>query len=154
MTSRGLHVVDTLVSFCGEISQVFATSGSRVLDDLDDTISCLLWFKGGMTGYIATSNVTSSFWWLKVSGSEGTAEMRNYNTLVTHGRGKKPRIQIFNDIDIEIAELEAFCDNIIRGNRFSIPKNEVINVASFLEASALSYKLKTQIDLVEDLEGK
>jgi predicted dehydrogenase len=148
MTSRGLHVVDTLVSFCGEISKVFATSGSRVLDNLDDMTSCLLWFKEGMTGYIATSNVTAPFWWLKVYGSEGTAEMRDYNTLVIHERGKEAVTRTFNNIDIERAELEAFCDNIKRGNTFSIPKNEIINVSSFLEASALSCKSNTRIDIV------
>jgi predicted dehydrogenase len=148
MTSRGLHVVDTLVSFCGEISKVFATSGSRVLDNLDDITSCLLWFKEGMTGYIATSNVTAPFWWLKVYGSKGTAEMRDYNTLVIHERGKEAVTRTFNNIDIERAELEAFCDNIKRGNTFSIPKNEIINVSSFLEASALSCKSNTRIDIV------
>ena len=153
MTSRGLHVVDTLVSFCGEISKVFATSGSRVLDNLDDMTSCLLWFKAGMTGYIGTSNVTAPFWWLKVYGSEGTAEMRDYNTLVIHERGKEALIRTFNTVDIERAELEAFCDNIISGNGFSIPKNEIINVSSFLEASALSCKSNSQINLVEDLRG-
>ncbi|MDC0196309.1 Gfo/Idh/MocA family oxidoreductase [Gammaproteobacteria bacterium] len=153
MTSRGLHVVDTLVSFCGEISKVFATSGSRVLDNLDDMTSCLLWFKEGMTGYIATSNVTTPFWWLKVYGSQATAEMRNYNTLVFHERGKEAVIRSFDDIDIERAELEAFCDDITKGKRFSIPKNEMINVCSFLEASALSSNTNTQIDLFEDLRG-
>ena len=153
MTSRGLHVVDTLVSFCGEISKVFATSGSRVLGNLDDITSCLLWFKEGMTGYIATSNVTTPFWWLKVYGSQATAEMRDYNTLVFHERGKEAVIRSFDDIDMERAELEGFCDDIANGNGFSIPKNEIINVCSFLEASTLSCKTNTQIDLFEDLRG-
>ena len=65
VTSRGLHVFDTLVSFCGEISKVFATSESRVLDDLDDVTSRLLWFKDGMTGYLATSNEKTIFGGLK-----------------------------------------------------------------------------------------
>ena len=153
MTSRGLHVVDTLVSFCGEISQVFATSGNRVLNKLDDITSCLLCFKDGMTGYIATSNVTSDFWWLKIYGSKGTAEMRGYNTLVFHERGKDAITQTFDNIDIEKAELEAFCYNIEKGNTFSIPKHEIINVSSFLEATALSCKSNKQIDLFRDLRG-
>jgi len=153
MTSRGLHAVDTLVSFCGEISKVFATSGNRVLDNLDDMTSCLLWFKEGMTGYIATSNVTAPFWWLKVYGSEATAEMRDYNTLIIQERVKDAKIQTFDSIDIERAELEAFCDNIKRGNTFPIPKNEIINVSSFLEGCSLSCKSKSQIDLEEDLPG-
>mgnify|MGYP003332298371 CR=1 FL=1 len=47
MTNRGLHCVDTLVSFCGEIKSVFVTSSNRVLTKLDDTTSCILWFKNG-----------------------------------------------------------------------------------------------------------
>ena len=98
-----------------------------------------------MTGYIATSNVTAPFWWLKVYGSEATAEMRDYCTLEIQKRGKKTKTQTFDRIDIEKAELEGFCDNINSGNRFSIPKNELINVSSFLEACTLSSKSKIQI---------
>ena len=146
MTSRGLHVVDTLVSLCGEIDNVFATTGSRVLGDLDDMTSCLIKFRDGMTGYVGTSNVTSPFWWIKVYGSEATAEMRDYNTLIIHSRNKlTPKTLTFNNIDVEKSELESFADNIKNGVKFSIPKNEIINVSSFLEAAILSCRSKTQI---------
>ena len=150
MTNRGLHCVDTLVNFCGEIKSVFATSSNRVLTNLDDTTSCILWFKNGVTGYVGTSNVTTPFWWLKIFGSETTVEMRNYNTLIVHERNQKPQIQTFNEINIERAELEAFAENIANGVTFSIPKNQIINVSSFLEASIKSSNLKKIIDL--DLE--
>ena len=56
-----------------------------------------------MTGYVGTSNVTSPFWWIKVYGSEATAEMRDYNTLVIHSRNKlAPKTLTFNNIDLEI----------------------------------------------------
>ena len=84
-------------------------------------------------------------------GSEGTAEMRDNDTLVINERGKNELVRTFNKIDIKKAELELFCDNINRGNRFSIPKKEIVNVSSFLEASILSCKLNMQIDLVKDL---
>jgi len=147
MTSRGLHAVDTLVSFCGEINKVFATSGNRILENLDDMTSCLLWFNNGMTGYIATSNVTAPFWWLKIYGSEATAEMRNYDTLVLQERSKEALIKTFESIDIEKAELESFCDDINNKKLFSIPKNEIINISSFLEASLASTRLGKAISL-------
>ncbi|MAV87153.1 MAG: hypothetical protein CMM67_02790 [Rhodospirillaceae bacterium] len=147
MTNRGLHCVDTLVSFCGEIKSVFVTSSNRVLTKLDDTTSCILWFKNGITGYVGTSNVTTPFWWLKIFGSESTIEMRNYDTLVLHERNQKPQIQTYSEINIEKAELEAFCDNITNGIMFSIPKNQMINVSSFLDASIKSSNSKKIVDL-------
>ena len=147
MTNRGLHCVDTLVSFCGEIKSVFATSNNRVLPKLDDTTSCILWFKNGVTGYVGTSNVTTPFWWLKIFGSESMIEMRNNNTLIVHERNQKPEIQTFNEINIERAELEAFSENISNGMKFSIPKEQIINVSSFLDASVKSSNLKKIVDL-------
>jgi predicted dehydrogenase len=147
MTNRGLHCVDTLVSFCGEIKSVFATSNNRVLPKLDDTTSCILWFKNGVTGYVGTSNVTTPFWWLKIFGSESTIEMRNYNTLIVHERNQEPQIHTFDEINIEKTELEAFSEDIANGVTFSIPKEQIINVSSFLEASIKSSNLKKIVDL-------
>ena len=64
-----------------------------------------------------------------------------------HKRNQKPQIQNFNAINIEKAELEAFSENIANGIKFSIPKDQIINVSSFLEASIKSSNLKKIIDL-------
>ena len=73
--------------------------------------------------------------------------MRNNNTLIVHERNQKPEIQTFNEINIERAELEAFSENISNGMKFSIPKEQIINVSSFLDASVKSSNLKKIVDL-------
>ena len=138
MTSRGLHTLDAIVSFCGEVDTVFTHSVTRALKNREDTTSCLLGFKSGVTGYMATMNATTPFWWLKVFGTEATVEMRDYNKLVFWKRGENPEERLFDEVDLERAVLEAFCDGINGIKSYPVTTEEMINVSAFLEAAVKS----------------
>ena len=96
MTARGVHVIDSMVAIAGLVETVFAFSGRLQLDiDVDDTTSCLLRFKGGVTGYLGTLHATSAFYRIHVFGSKGALEMRGETELlVSDLKGNVQRIAL------------------------------------------------------------
>jgi predicted dehydrogenase len=138
MTNRGVHALDAMVGCCGPIEKVFATAYSATGGVRDDTTACMLWFKNGMTGYLGTLNATTSFWHLKVFGFEGTVEMRGLQELVIHMRDQKPEIRMFDAVDIERAELEAFADAVNGVASYPMTFEEMEAVPAFLEAAVKS----------------
>jgi len=138
MVNRGLHTLDAIVCICGEIDTVFTHSVTRALKNREDTTSCLLGFKSGVTGYMATINATTPFWWLKVFGTEATVEMRNYDKLIFCKRGGTPEERLFVEVELERAKSESFCDGINGIKSYPITTEEMINVSAFLEAAVKS----------------
>ena len=139
MTNRGLHALDAMVSCCGPVEKVF-TAAYNCTDHIRgiDTASCLMWFKAGMTGCLSTINVTTPYWHLKAFGTDGTAEMRGWTELVVHMRGHEPEVKIFDKVDIERAELEAFADTLTGGQAYLMTYEEMAAVPAFLEAAIKS----------------
>ena len=138
MTGKGLHVIDSMISFCGPIEKTFTHSLSRVLGGKEDTTGSMLWFKSGATGYLATLDVTTTFWRIKVFGDKGTAEMRGWNELIVHKIGEDPVVTNFDDVDIERAELEAFADAVNGVAPYPMTPEEIANVPAFLESAKKS----------------
>ncbi|MEL0107931.1 MAG: Gfo/Idh/MocA family protein [Rhodospirillales bacterium] len=138
MTGKGLHVIDALVSICGPIEKTFAQSFSRVLGGKEDTTSCMLWFQEGMTGYLGTLDATTTYWWMKVYGTEGRAEMRGWQELVVHMRDKDPVVKDLGKVDLERAELEAFADAVNGVAPFPMTQDQMVSVPAFLEAAVKS----------------
>jgi len=141
MTNRGLHALDAMVGCCGPVDKVF-TAATNCTDHIRgvDTTSCLMWFKAGMTGNLSTFNATTAYWRLKAFGTEGTVEMRGWQELVVHIRGKDPEVNILDKIDIERAELEAFADAVTGAATYPMTYEEMAAVPAFLEAAIKSWK--------------
>ena len=144
MTNRGVHALDAMVGCCGPVEKVFASAYNSIGGLRDDTTACLLWFKNGMTGYLGTLNATTPHWQIKIFGVDGTAEMRGWRELIIHMQGEEPVINIFDKMDMERAELEAFADTVTGVTsfppRYPITTEEMIAVPAFLEAAIKSAK--------------
>lgn len=147
MTGKGLHVIDALISCCGPIEKTFAHSFSRVLGGKEDTTGCMLWFKEGMTGYLATMDATTTYWRIKIFGDKGTAEMRGFSELVVHKIGEDPVITDLGDVDIERAELEAFADAVNGVTPYPMTPEEMANVPAFLESAKKSNEIGEVVTL-------
>lgn len=139
MTARGVHVIDSMVDIAGLVESVFALSHRLQLDiDVDDTTACLLRFKGGVTGMLATLHATSAFYRIHVFGSQGALEMRGETELlVSDLKGNVERIA-FAIADKERAVLEAFADAVAAGVKFVIAPEEIVNTVAVMEAVVAS----------------
>jgi len=142
MTNRGVHALDAMVGCCGPVEKVIATAYNSIGGIRDDTTSCLLWFKNGMTGYLGTLNATTPHWQIKIFGVDGTAEMRGWRELIVHMQGEEPVSTIFDKMDMERAELEGFADAVTGTApyppRYPMTAEEIIAVPAFLEAAVKS----------------
>jgi predicted dehydrogenase len=135
MTARGVHVVDGMIHLAGLVETVFAFSARRQIDiDVDDTTSCLLRFEGGVTGYLATLHAAPQFWRIHVFGSNGALEMRGDNELRAYELDGKVTPVIFEAVDKERAELEAFADAVANKTAFTIAPEEIVNTVAVTEA--------------------
>jgi predicted dehydrogenase len=86
MTAMGIHLTDAFIELLGPVSEVFATTTSRVAyADNGDVISVHVRFASGATGYLNAILVTPLYITFTVFGSEGWVEVRNHTHPDTPG---------------------------------------------------------------------
>ena len=140
MTAMGVHVVDSMIHLMGEIAQVTAQSHRQVLQiPVDDTTVMLFNFKSGATGYLGTLTATAMLWRVQVFGTDGWAEMHNYDRLIIRRRPADnslaaEEIVEFPKFDMERAELEAFADACAGGPAFLVTPDQAVHGTAVLEA--------------------
>lgn len=134
-TGKGIHVVDSMVHLCGRISEVQAISLKQILKaGMDDTTSMLFRFESGMSGYLGTISATGNIWRMFVFGSEGWAEMREQDCLVTCFREGETTVKNYPDFNTEKAELEAFAAAVEGKAAYPMTSKEAVNVIGVMEA--------------------
>src|SRR4029077_6860387 len=139
MTARGVHVIDSMLNIAGVVDTVFAFSGRLQLAiDVDDTTSCLLRFKNGVTGYLGTLHATSSFYRIHAFGSKGALEMRGETELLASDLAGNVQLFMYDAANKERAVLEAFADAVAGKVKFVIAPEEIINNVAVMEAVAES----------------
>jgi predicted dehydrogenase len=135
MAARGVHSIDSMVHLAGLVETVFAFSGKLQHDiDVDDTTSCLLRFKGGVTGYLGTLHATSSFYRIHVFGSKGAMEMRGETELLVSDMANNTQRITFDVADKERAVIETFADAVATGTKFVITPDEIVNTVAVMQA--------------------
>jgi predicted dehydrogenase len=135
MAARGVHSIDSMVHLAGLVETVFAFSGKlEHAIDVDDTTSCLLRFKGGVTGYLGTLHATSSFYRIHVFGSKGAMEMRGENELLVSDLANNVQRVALDAIDKERAVLENFAEAVASGTKFVITPDEIVNTVAVMQA--------------------
>ena len=143
MTSRGVHMLDSMIDMAGLVTEVAAQSLRAHLDvDLDDTTAALLRFSGGASGALTTLWGTQLLWRLHVYGEKGSLEMRGDNDLTAFDLEGKPVPHSFAAIDKERAVLEAFAQAVVAGVKFPIAPEALVNNVAVTEAIAGPAKLK------------
>ena len=138
MTALGVHMVDSLISLMGPITEVRATSERRVLTgDIDDVTFMTLRFADGATGYMSTLFSTARIWYIRVMGSEGWASMRGYKKIAVKSLdqgNEEETLETFEKPDIERLELTAFADAIQNGATYPVPVADAIHGVAVLRA--------------------
>ncbi len=138
-TGKGIHLVDSMIHLCGRINEVHAVSLKQILKaGMDDTTSMLFRFESGMSGYLGTISATGNIWRMFVFGSEGWAEMREQDCLVTCFREGGTTIKDYPEFDMEKAELEAFAAAVEGKAAYPMTSAEAVNVIGVMEALSAS----------------
>jgi predicted dehydrogenase len=139
MAARGVHGIDSMIHLAGLIETVFSFSTRLEHDiDVDDTTSCLLRFKGGITGYLGTLHATSSFYRIHAFGSKGALEMRGETELLVSDLANNVQRITLEAADKERAVLEAFADAVASGTKFVIAPAEIVNTVAVMQAATKS----------------
>ena len=135
MTGMGMHLTDAYLHLVGPVDTVHALCVDRILGRASgDTISVLLKFENGATGYIATTLKTAFLWHLRVLGSEGWVESYDENELTFCRVGGKPEKRSFTPVDSVLTEMEAFVDAIEGVAPYPVPQAQILQNVSVLEA--------------------
>jgi predicted dehydrogenase len=135
MTGMGIHIVDSYINMFGPIEEVHAAVAKRLLPNpTGDTVSVLLKFRSGLTGYLGTTMVTPYLWRYHVLGSHGWAEARSEFHLVTRKRGMETQHIEYAPLDSVLAEFEAWLDAIEGKTPYLFTAEQIVQTAAALEA--------------------
>lgn len=140
MTSLGMHLVDTYLHLFGSIASVSATSKRQVMPfEVDDTISIVLEFESGCTGYLSTLTVGAALWKVRAYGSGGWGELTGLDQLEymkTDGDSETVHYDGYNYPGIRTlrTELELFAQDISGGTPFPSRPWEILHGSQILDA--------------------
>jgi predicted dehydrogenase len=79
ITAVGVHSIDAMIEFGGEVRDVLATTGRYVGGPSDDTTNVMLRFKSGATGLLFCSVATATTLSFTLFGTKGLAEFSKPN---------------------------------------------------------------------------
>jgi len=148
MTARGCHILDGMLHIAGPAATVFAFSDRRAISvDMDDTTSCLMRFKNGVTGYLGSLFATSHFWRIHAFGTKGSLEMRGDTDLLFFDPDGKMTHHTYDAVDKERAELETFADAAARKINFVMSPEEIIGSVAVTEAMVTSSRSGKPVNL-------
>lgn len=134
-TQLGIHLLDGMIHLAGPVKSVFAMSDRRAMRaDVDDVTTLMVRLASGVTGYLATSNVTGELKRFHVFGTKGWVEMRGDTEVVSCGLEGAPVTIRLPETDKERAVLERFAQAVAEGAACTIDEDEVVNGIASLEA--------------------
>jgi predicted dehydrogenase len=142
MTAMGIHLTDLYLDLFGPITEVYASTASRVAyKETGDVISVLMRFASGATGYLNAILVTPLYIGLTIFGSEGWLEIRNHThpdtpgptTLTWQHRDGRRETREFDWHDTVRTGLETFARSIA-GEPYPFTDAQKIGNVAVLEA--------------------
>lgn len=148
MTGMGVHVTDAWLNMIGPVKDVYAKCVDRVLGrPSGDTVSVLLTFENGVTGYLGVILKTTFIWHFRVFGEEGYVESWDENSLSIRMRNGDSRDVTLDPVDSVLAELEAFADAVEGKAPFPVPDDQIIGNVATLEAIFKSVEIGDRVTL-------
>jgi predicted dehydrogenase len=162
LTPMGVHAIDGMIDFCGEIDEVYCQSFRRVVEvEADDTTSILFRMKNGASGYLATMTATGGGFNFVVYGSKGYIKLEGM-THIAGAPSEERRMKLFGNctfkpikgpaevwqaaqFDVVKAALESFAIAAEGGEPYLISPAEMVHGAAVTEAivkSASSHQVE------------
>lgn len=158
ITAVGVHSIDHMIEFGGEVADVLATTGRYIPGPSDDTTNIMLRFKNGATGLLFCSVATATTLSFTLFGTKGLAEFSRPNlarfrfvpvsTTAPTGPVTAPPDEIIESpaFDMLNAELVAFGRCIAEKRPYPVAVDQVLHGMSVFDAvvrSAKSKKIET-----------
>src|SRR5258707_9920743 len=158
ITAVGVHSIDHMIEFGGEVADVLATTGRYVPGPSDDTTNIMLRFKSGATGLLFCSVATATTLSFTLFGTKGLAEFSKPNlarlrfvpvsTAAPTGPVTAPPDEIIETpaFDMLNAELVEFARCIAGKKPYPVAIDQVLHGMSVFDAavrSANSRKIET-----------
>lgn len=135
MTGTGIHLLDAFVSLAGPVAEVQTQFISTRPDpDPRDTISVLLRFESGVSGFLGAVRASPFYWRVHVFGDEGSAEALGETQLILRSRRGKTEMRDFTARDSLLAEFDAFADAIAGRAPYPITPAEMVDTIGAFEA--------------------
>ena len=138
MTGMGIHLLDSMVSVLGRVTDADVKSVKLLHDNastLDEITSVLMTFEEGTTGYLGTSIATPAYFSLRFFGENGVVEVRNpdLGELAHTSQTGEVTVQTHTGFNMGRAALEGFADQVSGTGKFLISDDDVINASEALE---------------------
>ncbi len=148
MTAMGVHMMDAMMSVCGNVDSLRATSERHGTDGaVDDTTFATIKFRSGATGVLTTLFATHLLWRVQVFGTKGWAEVRDQERIEVRLLEDDNTVEEFPGFDMERAELEAFAETVTSGAEFPVPLEDAIHGIAILEAIVEASKNGSEVRL-------
>ena len=156
MVHFGIHRIDAFIHLMGDIDWLFANPAARTLNpDVTDTISVMLKFKSGATGYLGCSLSTPLNSRLQVFGSngwaraDGPADAAEYARValktLTVVKGQDRQAKTYEATDSVKLNFTSFADAIEGKAPFMISHQQMIHNAAVMEAITKSVESGNQV---------
>jgi predicted dehydrogenase len=148
MTGAGLHILDAFVNLLGPVRRVYAQLREFKPPPAPlDSLAITLAFASGLSGQMATLRALPLTFRIQVFGVRGTAELHGETDLTVRLGGQAPRVQRFDPVDSQRAELEAFADAIEGKAPYPVPPEHMLATVAAFEATVRSLEQGKPIDI-------
>ncbi len=148
MTGMGIHQIDLMILFGGELARIHARGRRQVVDvQIDDNVSFVGDFRSGATCAFTTLITTSPMWRFRILGSKGWLEMVGENRLLSCEGNSPVQETTFPIVSTERCELEAFANAVANSSPFPVSTEDALHGVSVLEAVTTSIAHRNSIDL-------
>lgn len=139
MTAMGIHTIDFVTHLCGPVRRVTALATRQAMRvAVDDTVSVVMQFESGASGFISTLLNTPRQWRIQIFGTRGWIHMRSETVMDVCDAHGQVTTTIFEEVDTLRLELEAFADAIVGVGSFPVSTAEAVHATAILEAVLLS----------------
>lgn len=159
MTANGVHLLDHMIEFGGEIAGVQCITSRRGVAHVDDTTAVLLSFRSGATGTLFCTISTGPNYNFSVYGSRGHAEVSDTTLDVFRftpipdrapdGPVRQPESEIIRNPGVSMvqAEMLDFARCIVDDRPFFVPIADALHGIAVLDAITHSATTRTFVDL-------
>ena len=156
MVHFGIHRIDAFIHLIGEIDWLFSNPAARTLDPkVTDTISVMLRFKNGATGYLGCSLSTPLNSRLQVFGSDGWVHLEGPHDAAEYAKvalktmtlvkGESRQTKEFKITDSVKLNFISFANAIEEKEPFIISPREMVHNAAVMEAITKSSETGNQV---------
>ncbi|MEJ0069144.1 MAG: Gfo/Idh/MocA family oxidoreductase [Pseudomonadota bacterium] len=112
-----------------------------------DSLAITLAFANGLSGQMATLRAMPLTFRVQVFGVRGSAELRDETDLTVRIGGEAPRVQRFEPVNSQRAELEAFVDAIEGHAPYPVPPEQMHATVAAFEATVRSLEQGNAVEV-------